>query len=157
MFAGRKVRYSALFTNFVGWHPGAVNCGLRNVILAQQACPLSDIMFWLHSRITYLYLYNHCLDPQQQKQNYNFWSRVHTHKTSQELLFVTFFATELRILVLTKLFFWIIIILNNLSERKSKSQKLFWYLFILSYFNNFYKTYWRKFCAHAHRCQEGNL
>jgi hypothetical protein len=59
MFVERKVCYSALFTNLVGWHAGAVSFPLRDVILAQLACPLSDIMFCLHSGITNLFLYKH--------------------------------------------------------------------------------------------------
>ncbi len=55
MFAERKVRYSALFTNLVGCHPGAISFLPSDVILAQLACPLSDIMFWLHFlELTYL-------------------------------------------------------------------------------------------------------
>jgi hypothetical protein len=49
MFVERKVRYSALFTNLVGWHAGAVSFSLSDVILAQLACPQSDVMFCLHS------------------------------------------------------------------------------------------------------------
>jgi hypothetical protein len=45
MFVERKVRYSALFTHLVGWHAGAVSFPLGDAILAQLACPLSDIMF----------------------------------------------------------------------------------------------------------------
>ena len=45
MFVERKVCYSALFTYLVGWHAGAVTFPLSDVILAQLACPLSDIMF----------------------------------------------------------------------------------------------------------------
>jgi hypothetical protein len=48
-----------LFTNLVGWHVGAVSFPLSDVILAQLACPLSDIMFCLHSGIAYLSLYKH--------------------------------------------------------------------------------------------------
>jgi hypothetical protein len=59
MFVERKVRYSALFTNLVGWHASAVSFPLSDVILAQLACPLSDIMFCLHSGITNLSLYKH--------------------------------------------------------------------------------------------------
>jgi len=55
MFLKRKVRYSALFTNLVGWHAGALNFPLSDVILAQLVCPLSDIMFYLcFGKITYL-------------------------------------------------------------------------------------------------------
>ncbi len=50
MFVERKVRYSALFTNLVGWHAGAVSFHLSDVILAQLACPLSDIMFFFTFR-----------------------------------------------------------------------------------------------------------
>jgi hypothetical protein len=49
MFVERKVRYSALLTNLVGWHAGAVSFPPSDVILAQLACPLSDVMFLLHS------------------------------------------------------------------------------------------------------------
>jgi hypothetical protein len=56
MFIERKVRYSALFTNLVGWHAGAISFLLSDVILAQLACPLSDVMLCLHSGITNLYL-----------------------------------------------------------------------------------------------------
>ena len=59
MFVERKVHYSALFINLVGWHTGAVSFPLCDVILAQLACPLSDIMFCLHSGITNLSLYKH--------------------------------------------------------------------------------------------------
>jgi hypothetical protein len=55
MFVERKVRYSALFTNLVGWHASAVSFPLSDVIMAQLACLLSDIMFCLHSgELTYL-------------------------------------------------------------------------------------------------------
>jgi hypothetical protein len=39
------IRYSALFMYFVGWHAGAVSSPPCDVILAQLACPLSDVMF----------------------------------------------------------------------------------------------------------------
>ncbi len=45
MFVERKVRHSALFTNLVGWHAGTVSFPLSDVILAQLACSLSDVMF----------------------------------------------------------------------------------------------------------------
>jgi hypothetical protein len=51
MFVERKVRYSALLTNLVGWHAGAVSFPLSDVILAQLACPLSEVMFCLHMGI----------------------------------------------------------------------------------------------------------
>jgi hypothetical protein len=60
MFVEIKVCYSALFTNLVGWYAGAVSFPLSDVILAQLACPLSDLIFCLHSGITSLSLYKHC-------------------------------------------------------------------------------------------------
>jgi hypothetical protein len=45
MFVERKVRYSDLFTNLVGWYASAVSFPLSDIILAQLACPLSDGMF----------------------------------------------------------------------------------------------------------------
>jgi hypothetical protein len=59
MFVERKVCYSALFTNLVRCHAGAVSFPLSDVILAQLACPLCDIMFYLHSGITNLSLHKH--------------------------------------------------------------------------------------------------
>jgi hypothetical protein len=47
--------------NLVGWHASAVTLHVSDILLAQVACPLSDIMFCLHSRITNLSLYKHCL------------------------------------------------------------------------------------------------
>jgi hypothetical protein len=67
MFVERKVYYSSLFTNLVGWHAGAVSFPLSDVILAQLASLLSDIMFCLHSRITNLSLYKHCTNGQLTK------------------------------------------------------------------------------------------
>jgi len=52
---------SDLFTNLVGWYTGAVSFPLSDVILAQLAYPPSDVMLCLHSGITNLSLYNHCL------------------------------------------------------------------------------------------------
>ncbi len=66
MFVERKVLYSALFTNLVGWHADTVSFPLSDVILAQLACPLRDVMFCLHSGITNLSLYKHCLCPHLQ-------------------------------------------------------------------------------------------
>jgi hypothetical protein len=60
MFVERKVCYSTLFTNFVGWHAGTDSFPLSDIILAQLACPLSDITFYLHLGITNLSLYKHC-------------------------------------------------------------------------------------------------
>ncbi len=45
MYVERKVCYSALFTNLVGWHASVVSFPMSDVILAQLACPLSDIMY----------------------------------------------------------------------------------------------------------------
>jgi hypothetical protein len=45
MFVERKVHYSALFPNLVRWHTGTASVPLSDVILAQLACPLSDVMF----------------------------------------------------------------------------------------------------------------
>ncbi len=59
MFVERKVRFSALFTYLVGWHARAVSFPLSDVILAQQASPMSDVMLCLHSGITNLSLYKH--------------------------------------------------------------------------------------------------
>ncbi len=56
MFVERKVRYSALFTNLVMWHASAVSFPPSDIILAQLACPLSDVMFCLHSGRTNLSL-----------------------------------------------------------------------------------------------------
>jgi hypothetical protein len=61
MFLKRKVCYSALFTNLVRWHAGAVSFPPSDVILAQLACPLSDVMFCIHSGSTNLSLYKHWL------------------------------------------------------------------------------------------------
>ncbi len=36
------------FTNLVGWHAGAVSFPQSDVMFAQLACPLSDVMFCLH-------------------------------------------------------------------------------------------------------------
>ncbi len=61
MFVERKACYSALFTNLVGWHASAFSYPLSDVIFVQIACPLSDVMFCLHSGITNLSLYKHCV------------------------------------------------------------------------------------------------
>jgi hypothetical protein len=61
MFVEGKVHYSALFTNLVGCHASAVSFPLSDIILAKLACPLSDVMFCLHSQITNLSLYKHWL------------------------------------------------------------------------------------------------
>ncbi len=44
------------FATLVGWHASTVSFPLSDVILAKLACPLSDNMFYLHSRITNLSL-----------------------------------------------------------------------------------------------------
>jgi hypothetical protein len=59
IFVERKVLYSALFINLVRWHTGDASLPLSDVILAQLAYPLSDVMFYLHSGITNLSLYKH--------------------------------------------------------------------------------------------------
>jgi len=59
LFEERKLHYSALFTHLVGWHAGIVSFPLSDVILAQLACPLSDVMFCVHSGITNPSLYKH--------------------------------------------------------------------------------------------------
>jgi hypothetical protein len=59
MFVERTVCYSAMFTDLIGWHAGAASLPLSDIILAQLACPLSDIMFYLHSGITNLSLYKY--------------------------------------------------------------------------------------------------
>jgi len=41
------------------WHASAVSLHPSDVILAQLACPLSDVMFYLQSGITNLYIYKH--------------------------------------------------------------------------------------------------
>jgi hypothetical protein len=56
MLVARKVHYSDLFTNLVRWHASAVNFPPSDIILAQLGCPLSDIMFCLHSGIANLCL-----------------------------------------------------------------------------------------------------
>jgi hypothetical protein len=62
MFIERKVCYSALFTNLIGWHASAVSFPPSDIILAQLACPLSDVMFYLNSRRTNLFIYKNCSD-----------------------------------------------------------------------------------------------
>jgi hypothetical protein len=62
MFVERKVRYSALFINLVRWPGSAVSFPLSDVILALLACPLSDVMFCLHSGITNLSIHKHLLE-----------------------------------------------------------------------------------------------
>ncbi len=57
-----------LFTNLVGWHTGIVSFPLSDVILAQLACPLSDIVFCLHSGITNLSLYKHWVIPKTDRK-----------------------------------------------------------------------------------------
>ncbi len=59
MLVERKVHYSVLLTYLVGWDTGALSFPPSDVILAQLACPLSDIMFCLHSGITNLSFYKY--------------------------------------------------------------------------------------------------
>jgi hypothetical protein len=40
----REVSYSALFTNLFGWHTSAVTLPPGDVILAQLACTLNDVI-----------------------------------------------------------------------------------------------------------------
>jgi hypothetical protein len=61
MFVEKKVHYSALFTYLVGWHAGTVSLPPSDVILAQLACSLSDVMFYVHSGILNLSL--HSVEP----------------------------------------------------------------------------------------------
>ncbi len=60
MFVERQVCSSALFTYLVGWYASAVRLPSSDVILAQLACPLSDIMFCSYSGINKLSLYKDC-------------------------------------------------------------------------------------------------
>jgi hypothetical protein len=57
MIVERKVHYSALFTNLVGWHASAVSFPLSDATWAQLACLLSDVILGLHTGITNLSLY----------------------------------------------------------------------------------------------------
>jgi len=59
MFVERTVCYSALFTNLVWCHADAISFLPNGIIMAQLACPLSDVMFCLHSGRTNLSLYKH--------------------------------------------------------------------------------------------------
>ncbi len=61
MFVERKVCHLALVTYLVRWHAGAVSFPLSDVILAQLAGPLSDIMLYLYSGSTDLSVYKHWL------------------------------------------------------------------------------------------------
>jgi hypothetical protein len=45
MFVEREVSYSAGFTFLVMWHASAVSLPPGDVILAQLACPLNDVIF----------------------------------------------------------------------------------------------------------------
>jgi hypothetical protein len=45
MFVERWSSYSALFTFLVGWHDSSVNLSPSDVILAQLACHLNDVIF----------------------------------------------------------------------------------------------------------------
>jgi hypothetical protein len=59
MFVETKVSYSTLLTNLVRCHVGTVSFPLSDIILAQIACPLSDVMFCLDLGITNLSFYKH--------------------------------------------------------------------------------------------------
>jgi hypothetical protein len=48
MFFERKVGSSALFTLLVGWHASAVSLQPSDVIFAELACPMNDVIFCLH-------------------------------------------------------------------------------------------------------------
>jgi hypothetical protein len=48
MFVERYVSYSALFTYLVRWHAGVVSLPPAEIIFAQLACPLNDVIFCLH-------------------------------------------------------------------------------------------------------------
>ena len=49
------VNYSTLFTLLVGWHTSAVSFPPGDIILAQLACPLNDIIFvYIGNYLTYL-------------------------------------------------------------------------------------------------------
>ena len=75
MFVEREVRYSALVTNLVRWHASAVRFPLGDIILAQLACPLSDVMLCLHSGIANLSLYKHWVNTKSTKYNPMFVER----------------------------------------------------------------------------------
>jgi hypothetical protein len=53
------VHYSALFIFLFVWHASAVSLPPSNVTLVPLVCPLSDVMFCLHSGILNLSLYKH--------------------------------------------------------------------------------------------------
>ncbi len=89
MFVERKVHHSALFTYLVGWHTGAVSFPPSDVILAQLAWPLSDIIFYLHSGITNLSLYKHCMNLKQFNLTLGCYS---SYKTLKKWFFQNFFC-----------------------------------------------------------------
>jgi hypothetical protein len=61
MFVDRLVGYySALFNILVGWHASAVSFSPGDIIFAQLACPLNDVIFLFTSGLTNLSLYKHC-------------------------------------------------------------------------------------------------
>jgi hypothetical protein len=76
LFVESKVCYSALFTNLVRWHAGTVSFPLSDIIMAQLACPLSDVMFCLHSGTTNLSLYKHCYPPQKYIFKLKNWQKL---------------------------------------------------------------------------------
>jgi hypothetical protein len=66
---GEKGLLLSFVYNLVGWHASAISFPLSDIILAQLACLLNDVMFCLHSGITNLSLYKHCffVSLEQQK------------------------------------------------------------------------------------------
>jgi hypothetical protein len=85
MFVERKDCYSALFTNLVRWHAGAVSFPLSDVILAQLACPLGG-MFCLRSEITNLSFYKHCIYVTTKITTKNIPCLNHRDKTRVQML-----------------------------------------------------------------------
>ncbi len=71
MFVQRQVCYSASLTSLVRWHAGVVSLPPRDVILAQLACPPSDVMFWLHSGIINLSPYKHWIQEVHDIKNFH--------------------------------------------------------------------------------------
>ncbi len=57
MFVERKVCYSALITNLVRWHESAVSFPLSDIILAQLACPLSNVILFWETNVTQYFFY----------------------------------------------------------------------------------------------------
>jgi hypothetical protein len=76
MFVERNVCYSALFTYLVRWHTHAVSLTLSDIILAQLACPLSDIMLCLHSGITNLQILTELLFAKSHHCSIISWAKI---------------------------------------------------------------------------------